>query len=74
MYDQVVSIGELVSTTIVSHYFNSQGLFNHWIDVRPLIKTDNNYRDGQVDWETTQKLISKKKKESFKHHTRIFGI
>ena len=27
--------------------------------MRPLIKTDNNYRDGQVDWEATQKLISK---------------
>ena len=59
VYDQVVSIGELVSTTIVSHYFNYSGLKNNWIDVRPLIKTDNNYRDAQVDWETTQKLISK---------------
>jgi aspartate kinase len=34
-------------------------LKNNWIDVRPLIKTDNNYRDAQVDWEVTQKLISK---------------
>lgn len=59
VYDQVVCIGELVSTTIVSHYFNFRGLKNNWIDVRPLIKTDNNYRDGQVDWEATQKLISK---------------
>jgi aspartate kinase len=59
VYDQVVSIGELVSTTIVSHYFNYCGLKNNWIDVRQFIKTDANYRDGQVDWETTQKLISK---------------
>ena len=59
VYDQVVCIGELVSTTIVSHYLNFRGLKNNWIDVRPLIKTDNNYRDGQVDWEATQKLISK---------------
>ena len=49
VYDQVVSFGELVSTTIVSHFFNSQGIENTWIDVRPLIKTDNAYRDGQVN-------------------------
>ena len=59
VYDQVISYGELISTTIVSHYFNEQGLKNSWIDVRNFIKTDNNYRDGKVDWEQTQKLISK---------------
>ena len=59
VYDQVISYGELISTTIVSHYFNEQGLNNNWIDVRNFIKTDNNYRDGNVDWEQTQKLISK---------------
>lgn len=59
VYDQVISYGEIISTTIVSHYFNEQGLNNNWIDVRNFIKTDNNYRDGNVDWEQTQKLISK---------------
>ncbi len=59
VYDQVISYGELISTTIVSHYFNEQGLKNNWIDVRNFIKTDNNYRGGNVDWEQTQRLISK---------------
>jgi aspartate kinase len=59
VYDQVISYGEIISTTIVSHYFNEQGLKNNWIDVRNFIKTDTNYRDGNVDWEQTQKLISK---------------
>jgi aspartate kinase len=59
VYDQVVSLGEVVSTTIVSHYFNHVGLKNTWIDVRELIKTDNTYRDAIVDWEATQKNISK---------------
>jgi aspartate kinase len=68
----VVSYGELVSTTIVSHYFNYSGLKNNWIDVRPFIKTDDNYRDALVDWETTQKLFQKGKEENLKHHTRIF--
>ncbi len=59
VYDQVVSFGEIVSTTIVSFYFNEHGLKNNWIDVRNFIKTDATYRDALVDWEHTQKLISK---------------
>ena len=59
VYDQVVSYGEILSTTIVSYYFNQAGLKNNWIDVRNFIKTDNTYRDANVDWEKTQQLISK---------------
>ncbi|MFN7675600.1 aspartate kinase [Flavobacterium sp.] len=59
VYDQIVSYGEIVSTTIVSHYFNHAGLKNNWIDVRNFIKTNNNYRDADVDWERTQQFISK---------------
>jgi aspartate kinase len=59
VYDQVISYGEIVSTAIVCHYFNEKGLKNNWIDVRNFIKTDTNYRDAEVNWEQTQKLISK---------------
>ena len=58
VYDQIVSLGEIVSTTIVSHYFNEKGLDNKWLDVRNFIKTDTTYRDAQVQWEATQKAIS----------------
>ncbi|MHA3789831.1 aspartate kinase [Flavobacterium hauense] len=64
VYDQVVSLGEVLSTTVVSHYFNSQGLKNQWIDVRELIKTDNTYRDAIVDWDLTQKNIKGLKKKT----------
>ena len=33
-YDQIVSIGELVSTRIVSAYLNKEGLKTQWIDAR----------------------------------------
>ncbi len=59
VYDQVVGYGEIVSTTIVSHYFNHAGLKNNWVDVRNFIKTNNNYRDADVDWDKTQQFISK---------------
>lgn len=60
VYDQVVSFGELISTTILSHYLNDSNLLNTWIDVRDLITTDENYRDAEVNWEVTQDKIKKK--------------
>jgi len=72
VYDQVISFGEIVSTTIVSYYFNEQGLKNNWVDVRNFIKTDANYRDANVDWEQTQKLISKGVKKKALNITQGF--
>ncbi|WP_026715442.1 aspartate kinase [Flavobacterium daejeonense] len=59
VYDQIVSMGEIISTTILSHYMNFRGIDTQWIDVRNYIKTNNNYRDAEVDWELTQNNISK---------------
>lgn len=55
-YDQIVSSGELLSTKIVSHYLNSVGVKNTWLDARDVIQTDNTYRDAKVDWALTEKL------------------
>jgi len=60
VYDQVVSYGELVSTTIVSAYLNENNYSNTWLDVRQCIKTDNYYRDARVDWNLTQQQIQSK--------------
>ncbi|GLU42920.1 aspartate kinase [Allomuricauda sp. NBRC 101325] len=54
VYDQVVGYGELLSTTIMSAYLNEVNIPNTWLDVRTMIKTDNTYRDAQVNWERTQ--------------------
>ncbi len=58
-YDKIVSLGEIISTKIVSIYLNETGVFNQWWDVRGLIQTDNTYREGMVDWELTQQLVDK---------------
>ncbi len=58
LYDQVVSYGEIISTTIVSAYLNEQKINNKWVDVRDVIVTDDNYRDAQVDMNVTQKNCS----------------
>ena len=72
VYDQIVSFGELLSTTILSHYMNYRDLKTTWIDVRNYIKTDATYRDAEVDWERTQKNISKIAKKKVLHITQGF--
>src|SRR6187401_1256783 len=52
-YDQVVCVGELLSTSIISHYLAELGMDNEWLDVRDIIRTDNNFRDAGIDWKYT---------------------
>jgi aspartate kinase len=59
IYDQIVSVGELVSTRIVNAWFNHAGITSKWIDVRGYIHTDNTYREGVVDWDKTRTSIQK---------------
>ncbi len=62
-YDQVVSFGEIISTTIIAHYLNHLGINTLWADARQLIRTDSHYREGRVDWQATQQEVEKLKKE-----------
>ncbi len=56
-YDQVVCVGELLSTCIISHYLNEVNINNEWLDVRDLVRTDNNFRDAGIDWAVTSERI-----------------
>ena len=59
VYDQIVSLGELLSTTIVAAYLNHKGQSTHWLDARKMVKADNTYREGNINWEATQKNVSR---------------
>ena len=72
VYDQVVGYGELISTVILSHFMNFMGIKTNWIDVRNFIKTDATYRDANVDWELTQKNISRNVKKKMLNITQGF--
>ncbi len=56
-YDQIVSFGELLSTTLISEYLNIAGIPNTWLDARRVIRTDSTFREGRVDWETSARQI-----------------
>jgi len=58
IYDQVVSIGELLSTRIVADYGVQMGLNARWIDARRLIRTDDTFREGRIDWDVTTKRVT----------------
>jgi aspartate kinase len=56
-YDQIVSVGELLSSTIISFFLNQADISNQWLDVRDIFRTDDNFRDANLDWDFTRKKI-----------------
>ncbi len=67
-YDQIVCLGELLSTAIVSAYLNEIGIGNQWIDVRDIFRTDDNFRDAAIDFTFTQQQVDAQVKPLFNKH------
>lgn len=59
-YDQIVSIGELLSTKIMAGFLIENDLPAEWMDARDLILTDNTYREARIQWDQTQKKTTEK--------------
>lgn len=57
IYDQIVCIGELLSTLILSAYLNALQVPNTWLDARDIIRTNEHYRQAVVDECYTQKMV-----------------
>jgi aspartate kinase len=58
-YDQIVSLGEIWSTIIVSGYLNLAGIKTVWIDIRENLITDERHRDANVLWGESESRIRK---------------
>jgi aspartate kinase len=59
LYDQIICIGELVSSKILAAYLNKIGLTTAWFDARDVIACDNTFREGRIDWEKTMTQTQK---------------
>ncbi|MEY4913273.1 MAG: hypothetical protein RL025_1100, partial [Bacteroidota bacterium] len=46
-YDQVVGYGEILSTALVSAYFDQNGWGHRWVDARDVLVTDATWRDAR---------------------------
>lgn len=71
LYDQIVAVGELVSTTIISHYLHAIGLTTKWLDARDYILTDNTHREGRVAWEVTEARIQDNLPDLLEHQLLV---
>ena len=67
-YDQIVSLGEIASTKIVTAYLQQENINAKWVDARKIIRTNNTYREGNVDWEITNNLIQENFIKSFENN------
>ena len=56
-YDQVVSFGEIISSTIIAAYLNTSGVTIGWLDARQYIRTDEQFREAKIDWPETNHRI-----------------
>lgn len=65
-YDQIVSFGELLSTQLISDYFNYKGLQNQLFDARFLIRTEDTYREARVEWDKTSEKVQQQIGDFFK--------
>jgi len=70
-YDQVVCAGELLSTAIVSAFLNEEGITNQWLDVRDIFRTDDNFRDANIDMAFTTRRVIEKVLPVFTTHNLI---
>ncbi|MCB9224595.1 MAG: aspartate kinase [Crocinitomicaceae bacterium] len=65
-YDQIVSLGEVISTKIVHAYLNSIELESSWLDARKVVATDNKWREARINWKATEQKIKNTVQDEFK--------
>ncbi|MEX0987592.1 MAG: aspartate kinase [Bacteroidales bacterium] len=58
-YDQIIGYGEILSTKIIAHYLEHEGIRARWIDVRKSVRTDSTFREGRVDWDISTEMVRK---------------
>ncbi len=66
LYDQIVSIGELLSSHIVNDYLVELGTKSSWLDARKMIRTDDRHQEANVDWAKSEELIQLEVNRAFK--------
>ena len=56
-YDQIVSLGEIMSTQIVAVFLLKSGIPTEWWNMPKLLQTDNMWREAQVDLQASSQII-----------------
>jgi bifunctional aspartokinase / homoserine dehydrogenase 1 len=69
--DRLACYGEIISSKIISAYFSSEGLAHKWVDIKTLIKTNNQYTRAVVNFKLSECLLSTYFQS---HHDQVFII
>jgi aspartate kinase len=59
-YDSIVSYGEMMSSTIITSFLNSEGITSTRLDAPEVIKCTGKFQRGKVNWQPTEILIRSK--------------
>lgn len=59
LYDQIVSFGEILSTTIISVALNREGIVTHYVDMTRCLRTDNTFREAKIDMHASAELLQR---------------
>jgi aspartate kinase len=70
-YDQIVSLGEVISTKIVHAYLNSIEVDSSWLDARKVVATNDKWREARINWELTQTKIKEALEAEFRSGHKI---
>lgn len=70
-YDQIVSVGELLSSSLISNFLMEEKMPNILADVRKVLKTDSTFRDGKMNWELSEKMITAEIKPLFEENNFV---
>ena len=70
-YDQIISLGEVISTKIVAAYLQEQRFKCAWLDARKMIRTTDRWREANINWEKTEELVSEAVNNEFSNGNSI---
>lgn len=70
-YDQIISLGEVVSTKIVNAFLQDQKFKSGWLDARKMIRTTDRWRDANIHWEKTEELVKNAVNRDFENGNTI---
>lgn len=57
-HDQIVCSGELLTSALISAYFNEAGIQNVWVDIRDIFRTDDHFGNAAIDWSFTRERVN----------------
>jgi aspartate kinase len=69
-YDQLISKGELMSTTLLVARLLKSGLSSKWMDARKMFRSDERFRSANIQWRETELSIQ----ETINKHIESYDV